>query len=64
MYIKDTKLVTWLHSLASEEVRRYDDEFCGDTFSGGNYDDAWDNGIEDGMRILARSIVLHLTEQP
>lgn len=46
-----------LLKLAKQTVRRYEDDFMADDYAGGNIDDAWEGGMEDGERSLAQDIL-------
>lgn len=46
-----------LLSLAKQPIRRWQDDFMADDYAGGNIDDAWDGGMEDGERSLAQDIL-------
>ena len=46
-----------LIELAKKTVRRYEDDFMADDYAGGNFDDAWDKGMEDGETALAQEIL-------
>lgn len=46
-----------LLELAKKTVRRYEEDFEANDYAGGNIDDAWDSGMEDGERSLAQEIL-------
>lgn len=51
------EMVTKLKTLAAGETWFEDDEFDPMDFSGGNFNDAYDGGLEDGRVDLAREIL-------
>lgn len=51
------EMITKLKTLAAGEAWFEDDEFDPMDFSGGNFNDAYDGGLEDGRVDLAREIL-------
>lgn len=46
-----------LKKLAKKSVRMYDSDFVADDYAGGNFDDAWTEGMVDGRVELAQEIL-------
>ena len=51
------ELVKMLKGLAKQDMRSDNDDFNPMDASGGNYDDAYSMGLEDGVVFLARRII-------
>jgi hypothetical protein len=41
----------------SGDVRCYDEDFCANEYAGGNVDDAWEGGFNDGISDTANDIL-------
>lgn len=39
------------------EVSAHEDDFCADDFAGGNVDDAWYGGMEDGAANVCNNVL-------
>ena len=51
------ELVKMLKGLAKQDMRSDNDDFNPMDASGGNYDDAYSMGLEDGVVLLARRLI-------
>lgn len=51
-----------LEKLASRDCWNSDPEFNPCDFSGGNYDDAYSGGYDDGMADLAKEVLKYIKE--
>ena len=51
------KLIQYLKELANGEVRSDDEEFNPQDYAGGNFDDAYSMGVEDGTTLFARELL-------
>ncbi len=50
------EVIEWVSKL-SGDVLMYGDDFCADDYAGGNIDDAWDGGFNDGVSGTANDIL-------
>ena len=55
------KIIVRLKS-ESGTVKMYEDDFCVDDYAGGNIDDAWQYGANDGSRFLANELLEMIEE--
>lgn len=53
-------LIGKLIKLAKRETQWGSEEFCAMDSAGGNFDDAWQGGIDDGESFLAHEILTEL----
>ena len=50
------EVLKWAKTYAGE-VTMYKELFCADDYAGGNIDDAWDYGFNDGVKDAANDIL-------
>ena len=55
------KIIVRLKS-ESGTVKMYEDDFCADDYAGGNIDDAWQYGANDGSMFLANELLEMIEE--
>lgn len=52
-----TTLIDYIKEVANQKTGQDDDEYNAMDHSGGNFDDAYGNGVDDGYIMLARHLV-------
>jgi hypothetical protein len=56
------ELVAEIRKYAAKEARSYDEDFDIDGYAGGQTDDAYYMGIEEGQTLMAQDIAEHFPE--
>lgn len=56
------KILDIVLNCEDEEIRCYEEDFVADDFAGGNIDDAWSGGFDDGYNALAHEIIAIIKE--